>query len=236
MPTGDTPGWHQVFADNFSTNVPLGQFPAAVSSSWGASYPDGWNDTTGHGTYMPSKVVSISGGLMSLYLHTVNGVHMVAAPVPSLNGPGSEGGLVYGRFVVRFRADAVQGYKTAWLLWPDSEVWPRDGEIDFPEGDLTGTMSAYVHHQGATDTSGADQAAFNTSARYTSWHTATITWLPTGVTFQLDGQTIGTTTSRIPDTPMHLVLQTETSTDAAPPPNSASGRVQIDWITAYSPS
>ena len=49
---------HQVFADDFSTNVPLGSFPAAVSSSWGNSYPDGWKDTTKNGTYMPSKVVS----------------------------------------------------------------------------------------------------------------------------------------------------------------------------------
>ena len=62
------------------------------------------------------------------------------------------------------------GYKTAWLLWPRSEVWPRDGEIDFPEGDLDSTIHGFVHRQGAT--SGSDQYAVSTSATYTSWHTA----------------------------------------------------------------
>jgi hypothetical protein len=235
MPRGDIPGWHQVFADNFAENVPLGSFPSKVASTWGNSYPDGSKDTTGSGTYMPSKVVSMSNGMMNMHLHTENGVHMVAAPVPTIPGaPGQEGGLQYGRYVFRFRADAVPGYKTAWLLWPDSETWPSDGEIDFPEGDLNGTIGGYVHHLGAS--SGSDQAAFTTKVKYTGWHTAIITWLPSGVTFQLDGTTIGKETNRVPNTPMHLVLQTETSTDGAALSNSAAGNVQIDWVSVYAPA
>ena len=235
MPVGDIAGWHQVFADNFAENVPLGSFPSAVASTWGNSYQDGWKDTTGGGTYMPSRVVSIANGVMNLHLHTENGVHMVAAPVPTIPGAsGSEGGMLYGRYVMRFRANAVPGYKTAWLLWPDSEVWPQDGEIDFPEGNLNGTIGGFVHHQGAT--SGADQAAFSTNTTYTGWHTATISWLPSGVTFQLDGRTIGTETNGVPGTPMHLVLQTETSTIGAGPSASAAGNVQIDWISVYAPA
>jgi hypothetical protein len=38
---------------------------------------------------------------------------------------------------VRFKTDSMHGYKGAWLLWPASEVWPRDGEIDFPEATST---------------------------------------------------------------------------------------------------
>ena len=141
---------------------------------------------------------------------------------------------MYGRYVVRFRADAVPGYKTAWLVWPDSESWPYDAEIDFPEGNLDGSINGFVNHQGAT--SGADQAASTTNVTYTGWQTAAITWLPTGVTFQLDGTTIGTETSPVPNTPMHLVLHTETSTIGAGPTSSASGNVQIDWISVYSPA
>lgn len=67
-------------------------------------------------------------------LHTQNGVHMVAAPGPVISGaPGKDDGLVYGRYVIRFEADPVPGYKPAWLLWPDSNDW-SDAEIDFPEG------------------------------------------------------------------------------------------------------
>ncbi len=132
MPVGNLPGWTQVFADNFTENVPVGSFPAAVSGKWTA-YPDGWPDTSGNGTYEPSKVVSIGHGVMDLYLHTENGVHMVSAPEPVIPGaPGGEGGLLYGRYAMRFRVDQVPGYKTAWLLWPDSENW-ADGEIDFPK-------------------------------------------------------------------------------------------------------
>jgi hypothetical protein len=235
MPAGDIPGWHQVFVDDFTKKVPLGRFPSAVAHAWGDSYPDGWPDTSRNGVYMPSKVVSISNSVMNLRLHTENGIHMVAAPVPTIPAaPGSEGGLLYGRYVVRFRADAVPGYKTAWLLWPDPKNWPEDGEIDFPEGDLSGDIGGFVHYQGGT--SGSDQAAFDTDATYTRWHTATITWLPSRVTFQLDGTTLGTVTSRIPNTPMHWVIQTETSIGAAPPASSAAANVQIDWVAVYTPA
>jgi len=47
------------------------------------------------------------------------------------------------------------------------------------------------------------------------------------VTFFLDGQQVGRTDVS-PSTPMHLVLQTETS---GQPSASADGHVQIDWIT-----
>ena len=230
MPQGNLPGWTQVFADSFSENVPLGKFPAAVSGKWNA-YPYPWHDTSGHGTYDPGRVVSIGNGVMNLYLHTENGVHMVAAPEPVIPGaPGPEGGLLYGRYAMRFKADQVPGYKTAWLLWPDSENWP-DGEIDFPEGNLTGSISAFMHHKGNPEA----QDAYPTSATYSTWHTAVIEWTPDAVTFYLDGQVIGrsTDTADIPSTPMHWVLQTETQISGGPPANSAAGNVQIDWVAAY---
>jgi beta-glucanase (GH16 family) len=205
-----------------------------VAGKWSA-YPDGWPDTTHNGTYYPSKVISIQNGVLNLYLHTENGIHMVSAPVPKIPGAvGSEGGLLYGRYVIRFKSDPIPGYKTAWLLWPDSETWPRDGEVDFPEGELDSTISAFMHRQDGT--SGSDQDAFGSSITYTSWHTATLEWLPSSLRFFLDGQLIGTSTSRIPNTPMHWVIQTETATDGSVPSDAAAGNVQIDWVTVYVPS
>jgi len=75
-----------------------------------------------------------SCGVLDNVIHTENGVHMVSAPEPVI--PGGNPGVPYGRYVVRFRSDAIAGYKTAWLLWPNSDNWPTDGEIDFPEGNL----------------------------------------------------------------------------------------------------
>lgn len=227
MPTGNLPGWRLTFSDDFTTNVASGRWPSAVSSRWSA-YGPGWKDTSGHGVYSPD-IITQHDGLLDAYLHTSGGVHKVAAMVPIL--PSGAKDQLYGRYAVRFRADGVPGYKAAWMLWPKSNVWPRDGEIDWPEGDLDDIMNAFMHRQGATI--GSDQAAFRTSARFTSWHTAVLEWSPSAVRFLLDGNVVGTATSRIPNTPMHLVLQNETALDSTPS-DSASGHVLIDWVAIWS--
>jgi beta-glucanase (GH16 family) len=230
MPRGDLPGWRQVFTDDFTTDVRLGRFPAAVSDKW-AAYDDGWPDTSRNGKYLPSRVVSVHDGMMDLHVRTDGGTHMVAAPLPRTAGPGPQGGLLYGRYVVRFRADAIPGYKVAWLLWPDSENW-ADGEINFPEGSLTGTVAGFVHYKGEP----TKQKAFPVPAFFTSWHTAAIEWRPGEVAFFLDGLPVGTFRSRaeVPDTPMHWVLQTETNLEGRRPAATAQGHVQIDWVAVYS--
>ena len=220
MPTAAPSGWRQVFADDFTTPVALGGFPGSAYSSRWSGY-DGFTDTAGVGTYAPGRVVSVRNGALDLSLRTEGGTPLVAAPTPLVNG--SWGGSTYGRYSVRYRADAVAGYKTAWLLWPDSVNW-NDGEIDFPEGDLTGTAHGFVHQPGNPT---RNALAFDTGAAYTGWHTATVEWLPSGVTFLLDGRQVARTTVS-PSKPLHLVLQTETS---GRPSTSAAGHVQLDWIT-----
>ena len=233
MPVGDIPGWHQIFADDFTTTVPLGSFPATVGSKWSV-YLDGWGDGA-NGVYMPSQVLSQHDGMLDVWLHTVNGVHMVAAALPKLPGAvGNNGGLLHGRYAVRFKADPVVGYKTAWLLWPDSANWPTDGEFDFPEGSLNSTICAFLHYQGGTWA--GDQAAFCPATTYTNWHTAVTEWTSGSVKFYLDGALIGTVTSRIPTTPMHWVLQTQTNNIGSAPSNTAAGHVLVDWVAAYTPA
>jgi beta-glucanase (GH16 family) len=222
MPTAALTGWRQVFADDFSTPVALGGFPGSSYSSRWDGYA-GFTDTSGNGTYTPEKVVSVKNGALDLHLRTEGGKALTAAPVPLVDG--AWGGSTYGRYSVRFRADAVAGYKTAWLLWPDSNNW-NEGEIDFPEGELNGTINAFVHQPGDP---ARNALAVGTGVTYTGWHTATVEWLPSGVTFVLDGKQVGRTTVS-PSKPMHLVLQTETS---GRPSASASGHVQIDWITMH---
>lgn len=235
MPAGDLPGWHEVFADDFTVAVPTGRFPSAVATRWKA-YQDGWTDMSDNGTYMPSKVLSQHDGVLDYFVHTENGVHMVAAPLPIVPGaPGPEGGLVAGRYSVRFRADVLPGYKTAWLLWPDSERWPADGEIDFPEARLDGndTITGFMHRQG-----GGGQDAYDSGVveAGTGWHTATIEWKPNWCRFVLDGRVLGTSTAHVPNTPMHLVLQTETYTSGPAPLASVAGHVLVDWITVHVPA
>ena len=250
VPRGNVQGWDQVFAESFKTSVPLGGFsgcvagptlissacsglPSNLRSRWWA-YPDGWQDTEHHGIYSPSRVLSIHNGVLDYYLHTVDGTPVGAALVPKIPGGIRGGGLLYGAYVVRFRAEPIRGYKTAWLLWPDREVWPAEGEVDFPEGDLSGDIDAFMHHSGAASTPAQD--VYPTTADYNAWHTAIIEWTPGNCRFILDGQQIGASSESVPRDPMHWVLQTETATDGSIPTASASGHVLIAWVAAYTPS
>lgn len=248
MPTGDIPGWHQIFADDFPTDVPVGGFsgcdqgtvracsglPSAVEAKWWA-YPDGWKDTSGQGVYMPSQTMSIADGMMHLHMYTAGGTTMVAAPVPKIPDPvGSEGGQLYGRYAIRWMVKApTDSFKLAWLLWPDSEKFPADGEIDFPEGQINGDITAYMHRQNATADN--DQNEFDTPVPISSgWHTSVVEWTASTCTFTLDGSVIGTATSRIPNTPMHWVLQSETVPDRVTNGSTAAD-IYIAWVTIYRP-
>ncbi len=236
MPVGDITDangtWHQIFAENFDTPVAVGSFPGSVYGPKWKVYLDGWKDTTGNGRYYPSKVLSVTNGYLNMYLHTeiVNGVavHMVAAPEPRLP---TGNGQIYGRYSVRFYVDPVPGYKTAWLLWPDSGIWPAGGEIDYPDCNLVQDIHAFMHW--ATP-SGGQTAISTTVPEAGAWHIATEEWQPGKVTFILDGSVIGIATTLVPTDSMHYVLQTETQLTGGAPANSAAGNVKVDWVTIYS--
>jgi hypothetical protein len=229
MPVGNLAGWRQIFAEDFNTSVAATDFASAIYSSKFTVYDDETRDTAGQrgapSRYYPSKVLSVRNGLLNLYLRTENGVPMGAAILPIL--PGNH---LYGKYTIRFRSDPLKGFKVAWLLWPDSEYWPHDGEMDFPESDLSETISAFMHRKGAS--SASDQDAYATSATYTSWHTTSIEWSPGRVNFILDGRLIGTSTARVPNTAMHWVIQTEACLPTCPA-TSLAGNLQIDWLVAY---
>jgi hypothetical protein len=238
MPVGNIRGWTEIFTDDFTSNAALGSFPGAVSSKWGA-YPYPWKGTPGSGTYDPERTVSIHDGVMDIWLHTetINGVatHLIAAVEPRINGPTGSLDQLYGRYVVRYKTDAFASYHASWLLWPRSNVWPRDGEIDFPEADFDSTRTpAFMHWQNGT--SGASQDPYSDQVAIAgAWHTAVIEWLPSRCTFSLDGNVIGNATSRIPDTPMHWVIQNGVSPTSGTPPASAQGHIYIDWVAVYKP-
>ena len=239
---GNLAGWRQTFVDNFTTDVARGSFPSAVSDKWGA-YPSPWRDTSGNGVYSPKDVVSISNGVLTKDIHTSGGVHKVAALTPKVPGS-SKFGQLYGRYEVRMRADTLPGYKIAWMLWPDSGTTTTgaaggggNGEIDFPEGELSDNTKiwGFVHRQNAR--TGGDQAWFRIPINFNDWHTYTMEWSPGLVRLLIDGAEVGRTTERIPNTPMHWVLQTETSLKTGTS-DSTRGKVQIDWVAAwaYDPS
>ena len=232
MPTGDLPGWSSILEQDFSNTATLGSFSNTYSSI--GSYPYPWTDTSHNvrsnpGYYHTDKVVSVANGVLNANLHydSTLGQYLVAALQPQATK-----NMLYGRFSIRMRADVMPGYKVAPLLWPVSESWPDDGEIDFPEGDLdsaANTLDAFHHYASAN----GGQASFDTKVKFTEWHTYETAWSPGKVEFFVDGKSIGSTTKLVPNKPMRWVLQLETSISSKAPATNVSGNVQIDWIKAY---
>jgi hypothetical protein len=241
LPVGDLPGWRQVFTEDFTEgDVPIGGFPGpAYGARWSANYSDGTPDTAAQQVpkgerksgYYPSKVLSVHDGVLDMFLHSENGVAMGAAPSPIFGGAVQRpwNSLTYGRYSVRFKAEALGGFKLAWLLWPDSKQWPLDGEIDFPEGDLSRVIYAAVHGmEGGIHT----DDVFRPNVPFGSWHTATTEWRPDGIEFFLDGNSIGISTKYTPAKPMHYILQTESCSPTCPLPET-SGHVEVDWVAIW---
>jgi Glycosyl hydrolases family 16 len=236
MPTGDLPGWHQVFADNFANqSYPVGSFTSckfydhqACSGTPGvplSANPDGWVDPSGHCQFAPSKTASIADGMLNIFLHTEGGACLGANFVPVLPP------MLYGRYSLRFRADNVPGYKMVATLWPTNNA---SGEIDFPEGDLPLTMHGALHQTAG----GTPWWNFDSTTTFPTWHTATVEWTPTAVTYILDGSILGTFNAPaypIPQTPMYLSFRGASILGSPTGPSaSAAGNVQIDWVTQYS--
>jgi hypothetical protein len=236
MPTGNlgadaysAGGYVQIVAEDFRTPCSEGEF-LSVYPTWNA-YPTSYTDTSGFGTYDPG-ILSVTGSRLRMRIHTnATPSVRVAAPYPRATSESSP--RLYGRYDVCFRSDPLPGYKTAWLLWPVSDNWPADGEIDWPEGRLDAgeTMSAYMHRQNGVD--GSDQDAYDTAVTYAGWHVATTVWTSTACRFLIDGSLVGEATARIPNTPMRWVLQTEVNLSGNAPAAGVTGFVEIDWAVAY---
>jgi beta-glucanase (GH16 family) len=96
---------------------------------------------------------------------------------------------------------------------------------------VSDAVNGFVHHQGARR--GSDQASVKVPYDSNAWHTAVIEWSPDLVVFTLDGVEVRRITERVPSTPMHWVLQTETMLTSKRPPKTAAGNVQIDWVAVW---
>jgi beta-glucanase (GH16 family) len=236
-PSGNLPGWNLEFVEDFNVDSAVGSWgptehdvPSAYVGSLGV-YEDGWLDTAASNDgsipsrYMPTQVLSTSGSLLQWHLFNAgSGARSAVVRV------GED--MLYGRVAMRFKSEALDGFKTAWLWWPQSGDWPNDGEIDFPEGALDSTIGGFMHHQGAV--SGGDQDGADSGVTYTDWHTAVIEWDVGDCRFLLDGVTVLHTTDRVPNTPMHFVLQTESDLGGNQPPVGTSGFMWLDWVALYS--
>lgn len=240
--TTDVPaGYRQVINENFdiaATNK------AAFDSIYPARnikrYPDNYPDTRtkqgkADGGYYNAPI-DVQGGVLNIRMDVVNGKGRVAAIVP-LAQPGNGLWGDNAGFIIeeRTRFTYTDGFKSAHLTWPASNDSTPDGEIDFAEFDARNNVGVFIHHQGST--TGSDQKFFDLGVKPYEWHTYRMEWvMGQRVRIWVDGVLKVDYTTRIPATPMHIVLQNETWLSSSPVPSNATGLVETDWIRVLVPS
>lgn len=224
MPRGDLPGWRQTFADDF--NEP------ELTDSWrrysgipGGSPQSEWQQD--HVVLRDSQLVLegtkeadgwVTGGVTNY-------------PVTQL----------YGKWEVRFRADASDETTFHFLLWPQEDVWPP--EIDFLEnfGGDRQSGSSFLHYKDSDEPNGRGKTERTVEADFTEWHTAGVEWVPGKVTYLLDGRPWATVEGdNVPDQPMWLGLQAQAVNCSSPAVSCTDGtttaNVMIDWVAVYQQS
>jgi licheninase len=148
--------------------------------------------------------------------------------------------LTYGRWEVRFRADAGAGYAPVVLLWPEGQ-WPLDGEVDLIEifnGPRRGANEFL--HLGAKNRFIGKRIP--RTVNFTKWHTMAVDWLPDHITFWLDGKMLWTVersigdANYVPSTPFRLTLQNDAGcTGLCKPDKKTPAHVimYVDWVKIY---
>jgi beta-glucanase (GH16 family) len=226
MPTGNLPGWHQVFADDFSGST-------LDTSKWRLYWgqpggdPGGWFD--------PSHV-SVSNGELVI----------TASRDPAHGGRWATGGVssspglvqTYGKYLVGFRFDAGVGIAHALVLTPADGTWPP--EVDFSEdnGSSHRATLATLHHRPRDRKISGEEAV-----DLRQWHTLGVEWTTGLLRYTLDGRTWFTTANpAVPRVPMALAIQTQAWPCAdtwAVCPGRSTPRVvslRVDWVVAYAPA
>ncbi len=226
----------------------------ALRSAW---YPNRWfattcskGATTGETQYYSRAQAKVAGGYLRLTAqrpaYTCNeGTWKGTLPYSSgwvqTGGASTDTGLrakpgftfLYGHVDVRFREPAGKGlWPGIWLAAdggpgaPQSYPWPPEIDLLESYGDPT-IWSFHVHLAGSVD-SGRDFVGPNTS---TQFHTVSLDWRPTKITWSIDGKPAYSYTGRnIPKVPMYLIVNLATGGAAGP---TDTGKLPATMLVDY---
>lgn len=232
MPTGTVTRngktWTPIFNEDFTTAAPLGQFRSIYNERFHL------NNEGESGKYFGDQTVSASGSVMDIFLHHINGAD-AGVNGRFLNDFNTQWGFVGGRFDIRYRVTGnPAGYGAAFMLWPQNNKW-SEGEIDYPEGELTSVQGLNQHAIGANP--GNKTQVIQNVANWSDWHTASIEWVPgVSVRYYMDDVLVlaETNSRNVPTTEHAWIIQAaavDESVDGAP--DTSSGHLQVDWAVAY---
>jgi hypothetical protein len=140
-------------------------------------------------------------------------------------------GQLYGRWEVCMKSSpASPNYHSVVLLWPDSENWPLDGEIDFmeifdPTRQVVTTSVLHSNPHIPPDDNYHAKVAIDA----TQWHAWAVEWTPDHVAGYVDGVQWFEVIDHIPRNPMHLCIQLDNFGGDV----GAGGQQSVDWARQY---
>lgn len=159
-----------------------------------------------------------------------------------INGGGLNVNLyrTYGRWEVRARMDYGSGAGPCLVLWPQSDRWPQDGEIDFMESAYGSHMEvAVTTHWGVWPDHQYDQKKLAIDAKL--WHVYAVEWESGVIRYYIDGVLVHTKSGNpgwdIPNKPMSLALQVDGPNGWIPKRDAASPAemtFHVDYARVYS--
>jgi len=186
-PPPPEPGFTQVLADDFSQGY--------RTSNWGSPFDGGtyWN---GAFEWNAGDVNVRDGALQVTMTEQRNGTWTAGGFNSFMAGRT----ITYGTVEFDARVEEAQGTMAAVLMWPASDRWPQDGEIDILE--TPGQDVMHTLHWDGGGGNDAYSAVRNQAFDETQWHRYRMTWLPDELTIEVDGVERARWTDNIPSKPM----------------------------------
>ena len=121
----------------------------------------------GNGTRSPQQV-TVDGSKMD----------MTGTPDSTTAGMGAKfANQKYGQSEVRAAGSGDNEYHMVSILWPASENWPGDGEVDYAETTGAWNVIKYFHHYSCSNSQTSASKALDVS----HFHNYAVDWSPNGI-------------------------------------------------------
>ncbi|MDQ0678709.1 hypothetical protein QFZ30_002091 [Arthrobacter pascens] len=208
---------------------------AAAAHNWGSVVTGDEFNYVGAPDSLKWNVYNSAGhagnGLRSPTQVTIDGTKMVMNGTPNGTTAGMSAKFAnqkYGRWEVRAAGSGDNEYHMVSILWPDSENWPCDGEMDYAETTGDWNVINFFHHYSCSNSQTSASKALDVS----QFHNYAVDWSPAGITGYVDGVQWfqDNTVSHQPPGSMHQTLQLDWFPDSTA---DGGGEMRVDWVRVY---